>query len=365
MNDSVADFKKQSDATAIFPDKALKWNGISYQVNGKSILNRVTAFAPAQKITCLLGASGSGKSTLLRISAGFITPTAGEFFLRGRICSAKEQIFLPTEKRQIAFMFQDYGLFPNMTALENVMFADRVSDSVSKRKKALKILDDVGLLRSADKYPHRLSGGEAQRVALARAVMQNTDIVFLDEPFSNSDENLREKLREETVGYLKSLNKTQIIVTHNPDEAFTLSDHIILLRDGAVVQAGTAEEIYRNPADRDAARFTGGVNIFPGTINAGKITTAIGNFPALNKSDGNAALYVRRDSFLIVPKTRTPDDTVIFAQVRERKFCGPSVRYALQAGGTGFTAQFPADNAPAPDETVLTLTLKSDGVFVF
>jgi iron(III) transport system ATP-binding protein len=347
-----------------FPDKSLLWNDISYAVGEKMILNRVNAYAPAEKITCLLGASGSGKSTLLRLSAGFFPPSQGNFFLRGRLCAQNGKNLLPTERHGIAFMFQDYALFPNLTALENVMFADRVSDREAKRGKALQILSDIGLGAAVDKYPHNLSGGEAQRVALARAVMQNTDIVFLDEPFSNADENLREKLREETVGYLKSLNKTQIIVTHNPDEAFTLSDHIILLRNGAVIQSGTAEEIYRNPADRDAARFTGGVNIFPGEIKNHVIHTAIGAFPADRLPEGAADLFVRRDSFRLANQN-DPSAPKITAQVRERKFCGAVTRYALQSGNFGFIAQFPADQSPATDTQILVLQLKTDGVFIF
>ena len=346
----------------ILSDNALIWRDLTFKVKQKEILKGVSAVAPVGKVTCLLGASGSGKSALLRLSAGLETPSGGKIYLRGEPADRGGESFIRPEKRRIAFMFQDYALFPHMTALRNVMFADKKSAEPEKIARARKILGDVGLGAHTEKYPHQLSGGEAQRLALARAVMQNTDIVFLDEPFSNLDENLREKLRDETVGYLKALKKTQIIVTHNPDEAFLLSDHIIFMREGRVVQSGAAEEIYRFPVDKDAVRFTGGVNIFPGEIADGKITTALGIFPAPSGLTAPGAAYIRLHAFDAAP----PDTFGAFeAHIIEKKFCGPTVRYTLVKNDKTFTAEFPVYHDLAPSGPSFYLTVRTDGLFVF
>ena len=186
-------------------------------------------------IACLLGPSGCGKTTVLRAIAGFEPVTGGRIELGGREISRKGHTAAP-ETRQVGVVFQDYALFPHLTVAGNVGFGLRRLDAAARRARVDELLDLVGLGAQADKYPHELSGGQQQRIALARALAPRPDLLLLDEPFSNLDVDLRERLALEVRDILKELGTTAVLVTHDQHEAFAIADQIGVMHEGLIAR---------------------------------------------------------------------------------------------------------------------------------
>ena len=254
--------------------------------------------APAE-VVCLLGPSGCGKTTLLRVAAGIEKPTGGRVLINAREVAGPDR-FVPPERRNVGLMFQDFALFPHLTIIDNVAFGLRALPREDARREAAVALARVGLTRYADDYPHILSGGEQQRVALARAIVPRPAVMLMDEPFSGLDVQLRERLQEETLTLLRETRATCLIVTHAPAEAIRLGDRIAVMRAGRLLQAGKAEELYRNPADLFVARLFSEINEIPYTVESGALRTPIGAFavPGLNEGE-EAILCIRRRAIRI------------------------------------------------------------------
>lgn len=212
----------------------------------------------------LLGPSGCGKTTLLRIIAGFVKPDQGRVFF-----NEKDVTDLPPWERNIGFVFQNYALWPNMTVFENIAYGLKLRklDKATIHELVTKVLDLVGLPGVENKYPGELSGGMQQRVALARALVINPPLLLLDEPLSNLDAKLRVALRKEIKRIQKQLSITTIYVTHDQEEAFDISDRVVILRKGKVQQIGKPVEIYRNPVNLFVADFVGKANYLKGKLN--------------------------------------------------------------------------------------------------
>ncbi len=256
--------------------------------------------APAE-VVCLLGPSGCGKTTLLRVAAGIEKPTSGRVLINDREVAGPER-FVPPERRNVGLMFQDFALFPHLSILDNVAFGLGALPREAARREAAVALARVGLWRYAEHYPHTLSGGEQQRVALARAIVPRPAVMLMDEPFSGLDVQLRERLQEETLTLLRETRATCLIVTHTPAEAVRLADRIAVMRAGRLVQAGKAEELYRDPADLFVARLFSEINEIPYTVVDGALRTPIGAFavPGLNEGD-QAILCIRRRAIRLGP----------------------------------------------------------------
>ena len=256
--------------------------------------------APAE-VVCLLGPSGCGKTTLLRIASGIERPTGGRVLINNYEVAGPER-FVPPEKRNVGLMFQDFALFPHLTILDNVAFGLKSLPREEARREALAALARVGLERHAGDHPHTLSGGEQQRVALARAIVPRPAVMLMDEPFSGLDVQLRERLQEETLRVLRETRATCLIVTHAPAEAIRLGDRIAVMRAGRLVQAGRAEELYRDPTDLFVARLFSEINEIPFKVQGGALRTPIGTFagPGLDEGD-DAILCIRRRSIRIGP----------------------------------------------------------------
>ena len=254
--------------------------------------------APAE-VVCLLGPSGCGKTTLLRVAAGIEKPTGGRVLINALEVAGPDR-FVPPERRNVGLMFQDFALFPHLTIIANVAFGLRALPREDARREAAVALARVGLTRYADDYPHILSGGEQQRVALARAIVPRPAVMLMDEPFSGLDVQLRERLQEETLTLLRETRATCLIVTHAPAEAIRLGDRIAVMRAGRLLQAGKAEELYRNPADLFVARLFSEINEIPYTVESGALRTPIGAFavPGLNEGE-EAILCIRRRAIRI------------------------------------------------------------------
>jgi iron(III) transport system ATP-binding protein len=285
------------------------------------------------EVVALLGPSGCGKTTLLRLVAGFERPDAGTVEVAGRRVAGRGT-WVPPERRRIGMVFQDYALFPHLTVTENIGFGLRRADRALRVQTLLAV---VGLDGLGGRYPFELSGGQQQRVALARALAPSPELVLLDEPWSNVDPNLRESLRAELTEIVRPLGVTVVLVTHDREEAFALADRIALMRDGAVVQLGTSEELYFAPASRWAAEFVGAGNVLPGEIVDGTIETSLGRFPA-NGSAGRdvVKVLVRPELLELEPDPAGP------AEVVAREFRGHDVFYRVRVRGVELVSQRPS-----------------------
>ncbi len=206
----------------------------------------------------LLGPSGSGKTTLLRCLAGIERIDSGSLAIGSRVV-ADGRSHVPPEQRDLSMVFQDYALWPHLTALDNVAFAlrRRRLPRAECRVRAGSMLARVGLAEFARRYPNELSGGQQQRVALARALIADTGLILCDEPLSNLDADLRERMRVEISSLVREAGATTVYITHDQAEAFALADHIGVLEEGVLVQSGSAEDVYHHPATPFVARFTG------------------------------------------------------------------------------------------------------------
>jgi iron(III) transport system ATP-binding protein len=235
-------------------------------------------------ITAILGASGSGKTTLLRVLCGFERAEQGSIVLDGETVDDGAH-YVPPERRRIGYVPQDGNLFPHLTIAGNIRFG--LPRGAESRSRVADLLDLIGLADRARSYPHQLSGGQQQRVALARALAVYPRLVLLDEPFASLDAALRSSVRTEVVEILRKAGATALLVTHDQDEALSLSDAVAVLRDGVIAQLDTPHEIYARPADPDLAGFVGEVNLVDGTVDGDHVVTVLGRLP-LDRSGGPA-----------------------------------------------------------------------------
>ena len=230
----------------------------------------IADFSAADHFTCLLGASGSGKSMLLKCIAGLETPDEGYIELNGRVLyDSEKKIDIRPQNRSVGYLFQNYALFPNMTVKENILisrYKDRNLPEVKDR--VAELISLLQLEGHEDKYPNRISGGQQQRTALARIMMSDPEILLLDEPFAALDANLREKLQMEMKDLLKEYGQQVIMVTHDRDEAYRMSDAAGVLEDGRLIVFKSTRELFANPETVSAARMIGCKNIVPVQIRS-------------------------------------------------------------------------------------------------
>jgi iron(III) transport system ATP-binding protein len=311
----------------------IRLEGVTKTFGDVIAVDRASLCVDRGEVVALLGPSGCGKTTLLRLVAGFERPDAGSVEVAGRAVSGNGT-WIPPEQRRVGMVFQDYALFPHLTVAENVGFGLRRRVRASRVPELLSI---VGLDRLGQRYPHELSGGQQQRVALARALAPAPDLVLLDEPWSNVDPFLRETLRAEVAEIIRPLGVTVVLVTHDREEAFTLADRIALIRDGAVVQEGTPEELYFAPASRWAAEFVGAGNVLTGRVVGGVVETPIGAFPANGASAAQAAEVLVRPELL-----ELEPDPAGAAEVVAREFRGHDVFYRVLLDGVELVSQRPS-----------------------
>jgi putrescine transport system ATP-binding protein len=237
-----------------------------------------------KEIFCLLGASGCGKTTLLRMLAGFEKPTSGKIFIDGVDMTA-----IPPYERPVNMMFQSYAVFPHMTVEQNVAFGLK-QEGLAKTEIAKRVGDMLELVRLgqfAKRKPHQLSGGQRQRVALARALVKKPKLLLLDEPLAALDKKLREHTQFELINIQETLGVTFVVVTHDQEEAMTLSTRVGLMNHGEIVQVGTPSEMYEYPNSRFVAEFIGSVNTFEG-----KLIEDEPSYVRIESADLEAPIYV-------------------------------------------------------------------------
>ena len=270
---------------------AVEITNLSHIIGNKEILKNINFTLSKDSISCILGPSGSGKTSLLKLIAGLERVQNGSIKINSKEVSSKSR-HLPTEKRNIGFLFQDYALFPHLTVKQNLEYPVNYKTSPHTIEDIIKL---IKLPNSLNKYPHELSGGEQQRVALARSIISNPDILLLDEPFSSLDLNLREDVRDDTLHLLQKSNVSVIIVTHDPFEAMFISNQInIMDTTGKIVQSGSPAELYNNPANSYVAEFFGETNRFDGVVKNGQIITPVGKISAPKELENkNVKIHIR------------------------------------------------------------------------
>ncbi|MCV3737744.1 ABC transporter ATP-binding protein [Rhizobium sp. TRM96647] len=316
-------------ASAVTFAAKLSFEDIHHSYHGKETIRGISMSAQPGEVLCLLGPSGSGKTTLLRIAAGIEAQAGGRVLLNDREI-AGPKVFLPPERRGVGLMFQDFALFPHMSVLDNVRFGLTAIPKAEAIAEARVALERVGLSHYAEKFPHALSGGEQQRVALARALAPRPAVLLMDEPFSGLDSRLKDSIRADTLAILRHSRATAIVVTHDAEEAMRMGDRIALLRDGRLVQVGTAEELYLRPADLFAAGFFSEINVFPGHVLSGRVETPLGNVAAGHLADGARVRIAVRLSGIAVSATAGS----IPARILSRRFLGVVELLELAVPGT-------------------------------
>lgn len=317
------------------PDDAEPWlvvDNIALQYGQRTIVEHLSFELPRGTIACLLGPSGCGKTSALRAIAGFEPVTSGQIRLAGRVLSEPGRI-TPPEKRRIGMVFQDYALFPHLSVADNVGFGLKGQPNMAQR--VTEVLDIVGLGQSGKRFPHELSGGQQQRVALARALAPQPSILLMDEPFSNLDVALRERLAAEVRDILKATHTTAVLVTHDQNEAFAMADVIGVLADGQLQQWDTAYGLYHRPANRRVATFVGqGTFITATVVNPHQLRLGMGQGPdELTTFHTEADMPFTQDTqveVLLRPDDVVHDDaSLVKARVVHKTFRGAEFLYTL------------------------------------
>lgn len=285
------------------------------------------SLAPGE-IGCLLGGSGCGKTTVLRAIAGFEPLREGRIALNGHwVADARWQ--LAPERRQIGMVFQDYALFPHLTVANNVAFGLREWSRVDTTRRVEEMLALVGLEHAGTRYPHELSGGQQQRVALARALAPGPTLLLMDEPFSNLDVELRERLSIDVHNILKATGTTGLLVTHNQQEAFAMADRVGVMLNGGLQQWAPPYALYHEPATRHVATFVGDGVFLPATVSNGNcIDFELGQLCRIQPVDvadgGDVDVLIRPDDI------QHDDHSPVRARVLERVFRGAAFLYTLE-----------------------------------
>ena len=284
------------------PSSRLEVHDLFARYEDVEALRGISLIADGGEFLAVVGPSGCGKTTLLRCLAGFIDPSAGRICL-GDETIADERTALPPEKRGVGIVFQNYALWPHMTALENVAYPWKVRgiDPRERTRRAADLLAQLGLPGLEQRRPAELSGGQQQRVALARALACEPRLLLLDEPLSNVDATLRQSLQDLILDTAKRNGLTTVLATHDLAEAFALADKVVLMRDGRIVQEGTPAEVQEMPENGFVARFLGRNNVVPvDVLAAGPGMTEVRlpdgeqmTVPAQSRSPGPALLVIR------------------------------------------------------------------------
>ena len=310
---------------------------VSQSYGQRLVLNDINFQLGDGTIACLLGASGCGKTTVLRCIAGFEKIAAGEILINGAAVS-RPGFQTPPESRRIGMVFQDYALFPHLTVARNIAFGLHGANDATRRARVNELLQIVGLAGVAHRYPHEVSGGQQQRVALARALAPRPALMLLDEPFSNLDVEMRERLSIEVRDILKSQDTTTILVTHDQNEAFTFADEIGIMREGRIAQWATPYTLYHEPADREIAEFVGRGTFLPGIVLEGnRVKLEIGELPA----DSIPAAPGATVDVLLRPDDILHDDaSPLQAKVLTKAFRGAEFIYTLELPGGGRVMSF-------------------------
>jgi len=319
---------------------------------GSPVVDQLSLEMFAGQITCLLGPSGCGKTTTLRLIAGFETPDAGEIHQGERLLSRPGYV-LPSEKRQMGMVFQEYALFPHLSVEANLAFGLSGWSRAERRQRVNELCSLLDIGELCRRYPHQLSGGQQQRLALGRALAPRPRLLLLDEPFANLDVALRQELRQEIFGMLRCSRIPVLLVTHDQEEALSVSDRLAVMREGKIEQAGPPDEIYDKPATRFVAGFVGQANWLLGTRSESEILTELGPVTLAQIAVQHCVcdevqVLLRPDNIAIATTGGVMARVLSLSYHGTRKLCTlqlPSGT-SVQASFNGQTPVAPGDNVP-------------------
>ena len=348
---------------------SIEVRNVSKNFNAFKALNSINLDIQSGELVALLGPSGCGKTTLLRCIAGFEPIAEGEVRIKG-VSVTRPDFRMPPEKRRIGMVFQDYALFPHLTVAANIGFGLARSDA-SASKRVEQLLSTVGLEGQGGKYPHELSGGQQQRVALARALAPRPELILLDEPFSNLDVDLRERLSFEVRAILKQEGMTAILVTHDQHEAFAMADEIGVMADGKIQQWDTPYNLYHRPTNRFVADFVGQGVFLPGTvIDSHRVDVELGRLQSrlpleCMKGCAECGRGCRVEVLLRPDDVVHDDQSPTQAEILHRAFRGAEFLYTLRlASGAEVLSLVPSHHDHAIGERI-GIRLDVDHVVAF
>lgn len=319
------------------------------------------------KIGCLLGPSGCGKTSVLRAVAGFVCATRGEVHIDGELV-ASASLCSPPESRSVGVVFQDYALFPHLSVAENVAFGLTRGKKLGGKQippAAMEMIALVGLAEHADRYPHELSGGQQQRVALARALTPKPALLLMDEPFSNLDISLRERLAREVREILHQTSTTAILVTHDQQEAFAMADEVGVIFEGRLAQWGDPYTLYHEPVSAEVARFVGEGALISGSQIGHTVKTPLGALAlkACCCSECETPSDVR---VLLRPDDVVHDDhSNLKAKVVRKAFRGADFLYTLELDNGERILSLVPSHHDHPLEEPIGIRLEADHVVTF
>jgi len=309
----------------------LELDDIGKSYDGSQVIEDLSLTVRDGELLTLLGPSGCGKTTTLRMIAGLERPDDGTVRLDGEAVTGGE--FVPAEERDVGVVFQEFALFPHLSARENVAFGIEEWSDDEREARIDELLELVGLSDHGEKSPEELSGGQQQRVALARSLAPEPQLLLLDEPFSNLDVDLRVRMREEVREILKEAGVTAVSVTHDQEEAMSISDRVAVMSEGRIQQIGTPEEVFQQPESKFVAGFLGHASFVAGRVKEDCVETGVGCVP-LEQIDGLTDAYHGSDIDLMV----RPDDVRAHrvepeeanGDVVHRRYLGPTVLYRVR-----------------------------------
>ncbi|HEZ1730805.1 TPA: heme ABC transporter ATP-binding protein FbpC [Neisseria meningitidis] len=343
---------------------ALHIGHLSKSFQNTPVLNDISLSLNPGEILFIVGASGCGKTTLLRCLAGFEQPDFGEISLSGRTIFSKNTN-LPVRERRLGYVVQEGVLFPHLTVYRNTAYGlgNGKGKTAQERQRIEAMLELTGISELAGRYPHELSGGQQQRVALARALAPDPELILLDEPFSALDEQLRRQIREDMIAALRANGKSAVFVSHDREEALQYADRIAVMKQGRILQTASPHELYRQPADLDAALFIGEGIVFPAALNAdGTADCGLGRLPVQSGAPAGTrgTLLIRPEQFSLHP--HSAPTASIHAVVLKTT---PKVRHteiSLRVGQTVLTLNLPS--APTLSDGI-SAVLHLDGSALF
>ncbi len=340
----------------------VRFSGVTKTYGTLPVVTDLDLELPDGSFTVLVGPSGCGKSTTLRMLAGLESVSSGTISIGGRDVTA-----LQPRDRDIAMVFQNYALYPHLSVAENIAFPLRATRTPRREAlaRAAEIGESLGLSALLGRKPKDLSGGQQQRVAIGRAIIREPSVFLFDEPLSNLDAKLRVETRTELLQIQRRLGITSVYVTHDQEEAMTLSDRMVVMRDGHIAQLGTPQEVYARPADTFVATFVGSpkMNLLEGTLSGGVFTTGAGVALATDCAANHASvtLGVRPDDLLLTPRASDGAARVVLIE-----HLGPRAIVTLEAHGTALTSVVETARLAGIGEGArVDLTVRDGGTHLF
>jgi iron(III) transport system ATP-binding protein len=351
-----------ADVNATTQGDGIVVENLSHSFGANRVLEDISLSIRTREIVTLLGPSGCGKTTTLRLIAGLEPLQQGRISLDGRVL-ADGDLNVPPEERSVSLLFQDFALFPHLTAIDNVIFGLGNWPPEERHARAIHVLGQVGMTEFADSYPHVLSGGQQQRVALARARGPRPRMMLMDEPFSNLDTTLRRQVRDMVLWVLQNSVSATLMVTHDPEDAMFMSDRIAVMEHGRIVQQGTPDELYKRPANAFVMSQFGEVNRLVGRVEAGHVTTPLGRVCAPGLAEGAPAeVMVRAEGLRLDPEAPAR------GRVLTTRILGGAslIHLNLPVPGADDLHLHARISGPEPAENdTVGLTLADEHVFVF